>query len=331
MPPCRSGRTDARSTNSRRSGSRFSAISRSTRRRSWPHALDRWRSRGFGSARNAFAFNAPAWRGFVTITGATGNIGSTVGTDRSTYGGARVVAGLDRAGDAFGVGILLGYQSIRATLDREGSKAALHSIVPALFATYASGGWHAQAMFAYSFNDYTTDRRVLIGSALNQTAHGETDGRSPSVSLGGGYDFGGGDLRAGPIARATYTHLSIDSFTETNASAANLTVGDQRAESFRTQLGGHIALTRGGLQTDVALGWQREFASGVAHVTSDFAAGATGAFNTDFASLAGDAVFAGVSLNAVIHGNMAAFGSYQIQAGRLETAHAFVAGLKIRF
>ncbi len=298
--------------------------------------LESWRGEeGFRGAGTLAERDTGHWTGFVSANGIFGDVDATVDTEAAKYSSAGLVAGAAYAAtDMIDVGVLIGYQSAHARLDYEGSRGSVSSISPGIFANYTNGGLDLRALFAYSFNSYDTDRHVLLGSAFDRMAHGETKGNSPTVSLGMGYDFGEGAIRLGPMFNATHTHLSINAFTEGNAGSASLNVGRQSSNSLRTQLGGHIAVVDGFLadiHPEVNAGWQRESKAGASNLSSDFVQVGTGGFNTSLTSLIGNAFFADVTFSGRVANHTSVFLGYHLQNGTRATAQSVMADIKISF
>lgn len=92
-------------------------------------------------------------------------------------------------------------------------------------------------MASYGFDDFSQDRHVSFGG-LSEIAHSEPSGCQIVGNPDGGYDFHIGHLTFGPTLGAQYTHLSVDSFTETGAPLVDLNVNRQETDSLRSRLGG---------------------------------------------------------------------------------------------
>jgi outer membrane autotransporter protein len=100
-------------------------------------------------------------------------------------------------------------------------------------------------MVGIGANSYDIER-VIAGVG---TAKASPDGWQGTVKAEVGRDFKAGGWKLTPLAGAQYTHLKVDSYTETGVGAAGLTVDPEKLNAFDLSLGG-----RAGYDFDVAGG-----------------------------------------------------------------------------
>ncbi len=102
-------------------------------------------------------------------------------------------------------------------------------------------GWYGEhAWFnvqaSYSQLSYDIDREVQIGPVTRRHS-GSPDGSNIGVGVAGGFQFGDGALRHGPVASVLAQRIEIDGYTESNPSATALVHGDQEFDSLLASVG----------------------------------------------------------------------------------------------
>jgi autotransporter-associated beta strand protein len=260
------------------------------------------------------------WNGFVDGGVDLGDLEHNSDVSHSSYTTGRVRGGIDyRVTRDFRVGALFGYGHTDADLDNEGSKAHIDSYTPGIYATYADKkGFYANGLFTYTRNDYSTDRNIVI-PGVNRTASGSPSGDQFGGDLDGGYEFHKGNWTFGPSAGLTYVNLGIDSFSESGASAADLSVNNQSADSLRSRLGGTV-------RYDAKLGsvvitphlsafWQHEFLNGSNSITSQFEGLPAGSFEVQTTDGDSDNALLGAGIDAEVTNNLTLFVDYETEAG----------------
>jgi len=285
------------------------------------------------------------WGFFANGTGQFGDVdGSTDlpgGYDFTTAG---VTMGLDyRLARNVVLGLALGYAGSDADTDTLGSSVEADA---ARFGLYASvfdpayelkgEGWYLDAYAGGAYNSYDTTRVFNIGG-VNRTAEGSPDGLEFDGSLIGGYDIklGGGWILS-PYTGVQYTHVGIDSYTETGGGAINLNVDETSAESLRSNLGVVLSWSgeAGGItwRPEVRAAWQHEFLDGIETVNSRFASGAATLFATRLGDdIADDSAFVGAGINADFTNTVSAFLSYDAEANPDYLVHSINGGFTIQF
>jgi len=233
------------------------------------------------------------------------------------------------------VGALFGYGHTDATLDTVGSKASVDSYSPGVYASYAQNGWYANALGSYGFDNFSEDRNISFGG-LTGIAHGAPNGDQIVGNLDGGYDFHVNKWTFGPLAGVQYTHLDIDSFTETNFAPADLQVNKTEADSLRSRLGGHASYAfQAGtvvLTPHIDASWQHEFLDQSRGFTSQFSSVGAGSFITSTPNPSRDSALLDCGLTADLNGQISIFSDYMVQAGQSNYfGQSVQAGVKIGF
>ncbi|WP_460759819.1 autotransporter domain-containing protein [Lysobacter fragariae] len=102
---------------------------------------------------------------------------------------------------------------------------------------YGEGGGWVNGQLSWSKVDFDIDREVHLGSAV-RTHTGSADGRNISLGISGGYEFGEGALRHGPVASLLAQRIDIDGFAESNPElSTSLAYPDQNFDSMIGSIG----------------------------------------------------------------------------------------------
>jgi len=127
-------------------------------------------------------------------------------------------------------------------------------------------GWYGEHSWvngqaSYTSLDFDVTRDVRMGPAMRRHA-GSTDGSNTSFGVNGGYEFGDGALRHGPIASVLWQKVEIDGYSEDNLSSTALTYSDQSVDSLVGSLGWQASYKAGGWTPYLRATWDHEFEDG---------------------------------------------------------------------
>lgn len=140
--------------------------------------------------------------------------------------GASITAGFDyRFSDAFVAGFALGYNSDSSDLDLNAGKLDVDGYsANAYFVWYHANDFYLQGSFEYNQLDFSLKRNIdytiaaIDGSggttAVHQVAKASPNGDQETFNLTLGRDFNSGAVQFSPYLRGTWSHLSLDGFTE---------------------------------------------------------------------------------------------------------------------
>lgn len=117
----------------------------------------------------------------------------------------------------------------------------LNSHSMAAFASLDTDAFFWNGVVSYGYNDFDIKRPGIIAPLT-----ASTDGNTFVADSRSGYLFTGGPLRFGPIAGLTYSHVDIDSYTESGDPLLNQIVGDQDASSLIGSVGVQLRYASGG-------------------------------------------------------------------------------------
>jgi uncharacterized protein YhjY with autotransporter beta-barrel domain len=218
------------------------------------------------------------------------------------------------------VGTLFDYSHTDTDLDNQGSSATIDSYSPGVFAAYAQGGWYANALGTYSFNSYTEERHVDIGS-FNETANGAPTGDEEVADIDGGYEFHAKHWTFGPTLGLQYVHLNVDPFSENGGCSADLAVDNEYSNSLRSRLGGRVSyemLDHGDhviFTPYLDASWQHEYWGGAGLITSSFSELGGSDFTVATPGVSRNSALLALGLDADISRQVTLFTSYQVQAG----------------
>lgn len=111
--------------------------------------------------------------------------------------------------------------------------------------------WYVNAIVAYSFNEYNTNRNVytFLGAGLPANmveANGDIDGRQFTAEFNSGYQFSYDLWQLLPIVNIAYNSLRLNAYNEFGAGLSNLQYAKQSFESLKFSL-------------DMVLAYQNEF------------------------------------------------------------------------
>jgi len=255
-------------------------------------------------------------------------------SSKASYTAVDVIGGISyRMTSNLAAGVLFDYSHTDATTDSYGSKTKVDSFSPGVFATYGEKGFYLNGLFSYGRNNYSNSRAVPV---VDGVANSSPDGNQYTAALDAGQELHLGDAwTITPQGGLTYTHLDIDSFTETGAEPADLNVQAQHDDSLRSRLGasvgyttyvGHITF----LPTFTAM-WQHEFMDENAPITSSFNDFSSSAFTIHSVSMGRDSALIGLGLTAQLDNSMAIFFECNADLNGNYDAENFVGGFKGSF
>lgn len=279
--------------------------------------------------------------GFINGVISTGEKDSTDGENGFDFDSWGITAGIDyRFDDNLVLGVAAGYSKVDSDYDESvtvaGGGVELDSYSINVYGTWYRDNFYADALVAYSSNDYDLERDIGFGGT-SATAEADTDGEAWSAGAGVGYDFNRDALRYGPYARVSWTQLDVDGYTESGALGLNLDVEDQDADSLTSVLGVQAAYaishSRGVLVPQARLEWIHEFSNDADDVITRYVSDFTG---TPLVTRSddSDADYGALSLGmtALTQGGMQGFIQYETWLGLEDiTEHIFTVGGRYAF
>jgi outer membrane lipase/esterase len=156
------------------------------------------------------------------------------GEDASNYdgGGPTLMVGVDWASGNIVYGAFGGYG--RQGMDwgqRRGSFDQTDASLGGFAGWYGERAW-VNGQVSYSWLGFDTDRDVQLGQAT-RTHHGSADGSNLSVGVNGGWNFGDGAFRHGPVVSLLSQQIDVDGFAESDPTlSTSLAYADQSVDSL---------------------------------------------------------------------------------------------------
>jgi uncharacterized protein YhjY with autotransporter beta-barrel domain len=159
------------------------------------------------------------------------------------------------------VGAFFAFGKTTGGLGSAGSKTIVKDRTLGLRAGWNRGPLFAEALLAYGFNRYESNRPVEFpGTSANATS--ATRGHQWTTGMVVGTHLTTGVMTVSPFGGLLVSRWSANPFTENGAAAYGATVGGQSARSVRSQLGLEGRLQLGRLQPHVRAAWLHEFSNG---------------------------------------------------------------------
>ena len=211
--------------------------------------------------------------------------------------------GLDRmVNDDLTLGASLGYAYGRVNSDANSASTYINSAEGTLYAAYQGQNhpYFIDAAGSFANNWYDGQRSINVGT-INRVADSEYQGQQYGVYLDGGYKFDvGHSIVLTPLTSLQWTHLTLGSYSETDAGDLDLMVNRQSYNILESGLGASISSQEkynwGNLTPEFHAKWLYDFINDNMSVTSSFTGGGASFVSTG-ASPARDAVNIGGSLS----------------------------------
>jgi fibronectin-binding autotransporter adhesin len=247
-----------------------------------------------------------------------------------------VTAGVDyRVDRNWTVGFLFGYGNTSADLDNLGSKTNINTYRFGPYASYDQGSWFVNGHAEFGFNQQSINRNIPF---LGTSAHSNPDGDQYGAGFDGGYEFHSGRFTYGPIAGVQYTHLDVNSYSETGAGVANLNIGHAEADSFITSLGGklecdyHCKWNNSDFRPEISASWQHECLDDSQLIGAAFDVPGSASFTTSTLNPERDSALLGVGVSDIFPSGSLLFVSYFAQAGQSDYfAQSITGGFRLAF
>ncbi|WP_189457839.1 autotransporter domain-containing protein [Cognatilysobacter bugurensis] len=107
---------------------------------------------------------------------------------------------------------------------------------------WRSGGGWVDAQLSYSRLDFDIDRTVVLGQSV-RTHRASADGDNLAMGVQGGFEFGDGALRHGPVVAALAQRIDIDAFAEDQPTlSTSLSYPEQNFDSLIGSVGWQMSL-----------------------------------------------------------------------------------------
>ena len=237
--------------------------------------------------------------------------------------------------DRIRLGLSGGYaQSDINSKDNSGA-TDINSYQATLYGGYIDGEnpYYINGAFSFAFNKYDGSRHIAVG-AITRTANADYDGQQYSVLVDGGYTFKVKNLRITPIASLQYLRLHLESYTETNAGALNLSLNSQNYDMLESGLGMKFErpfdTESATIIPEVHAKWLYDIIDDNQATTSTFSGGG-GSFATQGFNPARNALDLGTRLTLATKANWTLDANYDFEYKEDFTSHTGWADIRYRF
>lgn len=212
-----------------------------------------------GKAGRAVAPPHPGWEFF-----ASGDFANADQNQRGRQAGFGSDTQAATVGAEFGVapGLTLGLAATwlenRTELSGGLGSLDIEGFALSAYASYVRAPFYADVL--YRFGDYedSVRRNTLFGA----TARATPQAYHHTVEFHTGANFQLGPVTTGPMLGVSYTHGTLDGYTETGAGAQNTSVGTQSYDSLRTEVGWQMSqlvpVKFGAVTWQLRASWERE-------------------------------------------------------------------------
>jgi uncharacterized protein with beta-barrel porin domain len=250
---------------------------------------------------------------------------------------AGAMAGMDFSVTAnLRAGAALGYAKTTMTGRDLPDSGKEDSIQIALYGSYTTGKWYADAALAYSDNSYETSRAIAFGN-LSRAASGSYGGYDVSGFAEGGYraSLWGFDLV--PLASVLAIRHHRDAFTETQADSLNLEAETGDVNFLKGYLGVRLARTFLPSETfslipEFSVRWVHEFGNEETTLNARFAGAPFGSSFTVYSDvMERDSGLFSLGLTGKTNDNWSFYLAYNCELNVQQITHAASAGVRVNW
>lgn len=260
------------------------------------------------------------WNSWVIANGEFSLSRGLAGVPNYNNNAGGFLVGADyRLSENFAAGLFAGYEYSYAKYDG-GSSTRGNSALFGLYGTYThEDGYYADAIVSGGYTGFQTRRSIQFGT-IDRTASADPNSGQFSAALNLGKDFEIGKFTLGPIVGAQYTYAGIGGFTETGADSLDLALGQQNANSLRTNLGARLAYnwevgSNITLIPEVRGFWMHEFLNNPRNINSALDGGNGASFDFETSAPYRNSVFGGVGISAKFADRWSASVFYNVNFG----------------
>ncbi|GLQ07485.1 autotransporter family protein [Sneathiella chinensis] len=283
------------------------------------------------AASSATERNSRIWvRGY----GGFGDIDGDANVDGAdyVYGGAAVGADTEIWQNLIAGGAL----SYTRTHASSNGDTDVDSYQMAAYGRFQPNAFYLDGMVGGGLHKTDASRRIVVGT-LTDTAHADYNSVGLNAGFEAGYDLTPGQgVILTPYAALHYGWLKRDSFTETGAGAANLTINSDASDSLRSTLGGRVGYvfnTPEGttIATRVEAAWLHEYKDTGSEINAAFAAAPNSGFRIEGADTDRNSARIGAGVTVGLSSDVDLDLSYQGDLSATETAHALSVTARWKF
>ena len=207
-----------------------------------------------------------------------------------------------------------------------------------IYDLYLYGAWapqvdqsfYIQAVLGAGFSDFDTDREITF---LGRVANSEQDATHYSAFVGGGYNYTTGNWSIVPRIGIEYIYLNEDSFNETGADGASLSVNSKESDAVASSIGVNVSrnyqLERTILIPSLSIDWFHNFSTSTDGTTGKLQSGES--YSVADRNMGKNAFEIGIGLKIVASDLVHGYIDYQHSfADEQDRSHMVSAGLSYK-
>ena len=164
---------------------------------------------------------------------------------------------------------------------------------------HESGPWFVNGAMSFGWNEYSGKRHILY-TGMDRTANADYNGQDYVAFTSTGYHFLAQKVTITPLASLQYTHVNLDSYTETGAGDISLRVNSQGYDFYESGLGvkaeREFSYRSGTYVPDVHAKWLHDFSNPKLEQTTAFTAEGASSFTTPGLKTSDDTYNVGIGL-----------------------------------
>lgn len=244
------------------------------------------------------------------------------GYDATMWG---ILGGIDgRVADSMRLGFAGGYAATSVDNKTEAGGTDIDSYIGTVYVGYDDPSpWYGNMGFTFTWNGYEGSRPIAFGT-LDRDAKSDYDGQAYTGFGEVGYVLTESGWDITPLASLNYTHLSIDSYTETDANSLDLHVDSQSYDKVQSGLGVKVAYpiqnASGKWVPEGHFKWLYDFVGDKASTTATFTGGGA-SFNTTGLDPEQSTFDLGAGITFYSKGNVSVTGVYDFEFGDDYSSH----------
>jgi outer membrane autotransporter protein len=254
------------------------------------------------------------------------------GTFTYNLGGAAVGADY-RLDSKVLVGASVGYVTGSQWVNGFEGRGSTDAFNVGLYASFASDGYYVDTVLSYANATNRLTRAIVIPGFTTRTASGTTTANQFAGQIETGYRIDLGTLAPPfaitPFARLQGSTTNQAGFSETGAGSWSLLAAPQITNSLRSTLGASLRAAIHGVEIDLRLGWQHEYANTRRPLTASFAGAPGFSYTVLGATPRRDSAVLGLGATAALARATRLYFRYEGEMGGGTDNHALTAGLRL--
>jgi fibronectin-binding autotransporter adhesin len=260
--------------------------------------------------------------------GGFGDIEDTSNATGADYDTQGVAVGLDTEWRDVSVGAAFSYAS--SDVEPVAGAGDIDSFQLGSYLGWQREAWYVNAALGMGYHQSESNRTIVVGATVN-TAEADYDSYHVSTAMEVGHAVAINNATTlTPYVGVNYTHTHRESFTESGAGTANLSVDDEDEDSLRTALGLRLSheLNTGDdkrLTPYVDVAYVREMMDSTSRLDAGFATVPTATFRIDGSELDRDRVRLGVGMRGQLNENTTLNVGYNGEFADSDDNHSFAA------